>query len=139
MVPLRPGDQVPHFDIVDLEGRRVRYRDLWQNRNLVLVALADEDSAPARGYRESLRQENAELTANDTTVVVYSPRAEEGGAPANTVPGLPVLGVLIADRWGEIHHVAAAADASGLPGPPALIEWLRYVQRQCPECQGETR
>ncbi len=139
MASLRPGDEVPHFDIVDLEGRRVRYRDLWQLRNLVLVALADPESEPAQRYRRLLRQRSEELTARDTAVVVYSPRPLPGAVSGGEVLGMPVPGVLIADQWGEVHDVAAAADASGLPDPPALVEWLRYVQSQCPECQGETR
>ena len=42
---------------------------------------------------------------------------------------------------GYAAKLAAAEppSAAGLPGPDELIEWLRYVQMQCPECQGEAR
>lgn len=63
--------------------------------------------------------------------------------------------LLIADRWGEIYHAAARAgsasdpssgepppdegaetpaEAAPLPSPAAIIEWLKYLTTQCPEC-----
>jgi hypothetical protein len=44
--------------------------------------------------------------------------------------------VLFADRWGEVVHVEATAE---LPAATALLEWLDYVERRCPECEGEAR
>lgn len=36
---LQPHDLIPHFHLTDVEGRRVRYADLWQRRTLVLGSL----------------------------------------------------------------------------------------------------
>ncbi len=41
--------------------------------------------------------------------------------------------LFIADRWGEIYHAARLGDAA-LPSPAAIIEWLKYLTTQCPEC-----
>jgi hypothetical protein len=45
----------------------------------------------------------------------------------------------VADRWGEIAYVAAAPHVTELPTASELIEWLDYVERRCPECEGEAR
>jgi len=36
-------------------------------------------------------------------------------------------------------YVADGKTVDGLPGPEDVIDWLRYVQHQCPECEGESR
>ena len=76
--------------------------------------------------RNSLSQ-ISELTGDDNAFVITRDR----------VSGLPSPGVVVADRWGEIQYVADAAGVDDLPSPQELIEWLQYVQSQCPECQGE--
>ena len=45
---------------------------------------------------------------------------------------------LLLDRWGEIAW-QTSADPARLPGPDEVIDWLCFVQRQCPECEGEAR
>ena len=121
-------DQVPHFDIIDVDGRRVAYGDLWQRRHLLLILLPDDPDGDV-DYRAALAAHMTELAAHETAVVITR----------NAVAGAPRPGVVVADRWGEIQWVAAAGGAAELPPPPAIVEWLRYVQMQCPECQGETR
>lgn len=79
--------------------------------------------------RMQLNARMSEPTAHDTAVVFTSA----------AIGGVPSPGVLIADRWGEIYYVAPTVDDPEMPEPDALIEWLRFVQYQCPECQGEAR
>jgi hypothetical protein len=55
------------------------------------------------------------------------------------VAGVPTPGLLIADRWGEIYFVGTAPRACELPGPLEILEWLRYIEYECPECQGEVK
>ena len=57
----------------------------------------------------------------------------------DNVPGLPGPGALVADRWGEILHVAGGSDVADLPTPEDLLDWIRYVESQCPECEGEAK
>ena len=35
---IAPPRYIAHFDVTTVDGERVRYRDLWQRRILVLVA-----------------------------------------------------------------------------------------------------
>lgn len=125
---LRPGVQVPFFDVTTIDGRRVSYRDLWQRQNLLLVTVprhGDDPLACVGGLRARL----AELMAHDTAVVMTH----------DEVPGMPALGALVADRWGDIFFVGRFSDDSPCFDTDAIIEWLRHVQAQCPECQGEAR
>ncbi len=127
---LGAGDTVPDFEAQTLDGRTVRYRDIWQNKLLVLVRFASPESEAARAYRRRLVDRQAELTANDTVVLV----ATRLPLPFPAAPGL-----VIADRWGEVRWIAHPDDDAGLPPTAEIIEWLRFVQMECPECQGETR
>jgi len=44
--------------------------------------------------------------------------------------------VVIADRWGEIVHIASPphGQASQLPNVDEVLSWIRFVRIQCPEC-----
>lgn len=125
---LEAGAQVPHFQVRATDGTERAYADVWQHENLVLVVLPEEPTAAARAYEAALHARWSDLTAHDTAVIVTR----------DAVAGVPRPGVVVADRWGEIHFVAADP-VERLPTPDALVEWLRFIQVQCPECQGETR
>ncbi len=133
---LRPGDELPDFDGVTLDGRTVNYRrDLWQKKFVVLVAFASPASADAQAYRSALLNRERELTSHETALLFLA--GGKDGAPS-TAP-VPVPSVVIADRWGEVRDVQHPADERGLPAPDAIVEWLRFVQVECPECEGETK
>jgi hypothetical protein len=122
-------DLLPMFTVTDaVDGALVRYQDIWQRRNLVLVMVPENDPTGAE-YTKPLIEAACALAANDTTLVVTS----------NTIPGIPSPGVVVADRWGEIYYVKSAGRAADLPTPTDLDQWVRYVQSECPECQGEAR
>jgi hypothetical protein len=117
---------VPHFDVTTLDGRRVRYEEIWQRRNLVLViALPHEREAAAR-YALELQAHRDELEQAETTVVVT----------ADAVPGLPAPIVLVADRWGEILHREPVSSGQGSPFPDVdeLLAWVHFARIRCPEC-----
>jgi hypothetical protein len=123
------GDSVPFFEVIDAAGATVRYRDVWQRKNLLLVMVPNQSQLFA-SILDSLHARMPELTAHDTAVV-FTPDA---------VADLPMPGVVVADQWGEIYHVAAIdPDDPRAIDPDELLEWLRFVQVQCPECQAEAR
>jgi hypothetical protein len=124
-----PHDLLPMFTVRNaLDGVMVRYENIWQQRNLVLV-LARKDDLTAAEYTNALIAATSPQDAADTTFVSTS----------NRIPGLPFPGAVVADRWGEIYYVKTTSQAAGLPTVEDLAEWLRYVRQQCPECQGEAR
>jgi hypothetical protein len=124
---LRPGDQVPHFEVTTLAGELFRYSTIWQHKNLVLVTLAGEPEDSR--YVAELSAVDAKLGQLKTVCVVTRDR----------LMGMSAPGALVADRWGEIAHVAGAARVDGLPPPSELLDWLDFVERRCPECEGEVK
>ena len=126
---LAQGDLVPHVELQTFAGGRFRYSDIWQQRNLVLVALPGGQSASAERYASDLAARVGEFAEQQTDCVITREQ----------VPGLPAPGVLVADRWGEIVHVSAAGDAADLTPAQELLDWIVHVQSRCPECEGEAR
>jgi hypothetical protein len=125
---LHVHDLMPMFTASRLDGTVVDYQDVWQRQNLLLVSLPPGDPT-ASAYTMSLHALETRLSEYDASAVITTTR----------IDGVPAPGVVVADRWGEIYYVKAAEHASQLPAPEELLEWLLYVQIQCPECQGETR
>jgi hypothetical protein len=124
---LQRGDQLPHFEVRTVDGTEFRYATIWQRANLVLVTLPESSGESPSAAELSARQPEF---LNRKGVCVITREA---------VAGLPTPGALVADRWGEVVHVATASDEGGLPTPAELLEWLDYVERKCPECEGEAR
>ena len=127
MNQLSRGDAVPHVEVRTLEGTTFSYSELWQRRNLVLVALPEAGSgAEYISQLNTCREEFDDLES--TCVMTREP-----------VAGLPPPGVLVADRWGEIVYVVTAATVDGLPSCAEVLDWLQYVAHRCPECEGEAK
>lgn len=124
---LAVGSSVPHFVVSTAGGREVRYRDVWQRRTLVLVRLPPDDQEAAAEYERALRSP-PDLLAPYAAILVVT---------RDPIPGLSAPAFLVADRWGEIQHVAH--DLQALPDRTELADWLQYVEQQCPECQGEVK
>lgn len=116
---------VPHFDVSTVDGRRVRYDDIWQRRNLVLVIISANERETAAQYASQLQARAEEFEREETRVVVT----------IDTVSTLPATTVLVADRWGEILYRASASDPDWrLPDAEELLSWVHFAQIQCPEC-----
>ena len=126
-VVLEPGLDVPHVDLMTTAGDPVRYGDLWQHRALLLISA--RDAADARAFEEALRDRVGEIDALGAKAVVSTTALE----------GLPHPGILIADRWGEICHVAPRPESCTTAFLDELMSWLQFVQARCPECEGEAR
>jgi hypothetical protein len=125
---IRAHDLMPMFTATSVDGTPVRYEDIWQRKHLLLVSLPNDDLTSA-AYAQTLTVLEPDLTPHDAALIVTTTRIE----------GVPSPGVVVADRWGEVYYVQGAERASGLPTPDELMEWLRFVRNECPECQGETR
>ena len=122
------GDQVPHFEVATVGGELFGYGSIWQHKNLVLVALPAD--APAGEYDAYEQPTFGEAFQRRDSVCVVT--REE-------VPGLQAPAALVADRWGEIVSVTEGSQMNRLPTLSELVDWLDYVERRCPECEGESR
>jgi hypothetical protein len=126
---LHSGELVPHFTVHTVTGETIVYAAIWQRRNLVLVTLPSAADGDASRYTSALDARASDLEHHEAVRVVTH----------DHVPGMPVPGVLVADRWGEIACVASADGAADLPAVEELIQWLHYVQIRCAECEGEAK
>jgi hypothetical protein len=117
---------MPHFDVTTIEGRRVRYDDIWQRRNLVLVVVVPPERETGSRYASQLEAHRAEFEAEETTVVVTT----------DAVPKLAAPAALVADRWGEIAFLeqASAGQPFRWPDVDELLSWAHFIEIQCPEC-----
>jgi hypothetical protein len=125
---LRRGDQVPHFSVTTLDGKQVVYRNMWQRRNLLLALCARCDAHSDLDWVAQLGRTVPELAALNTEYVITAER----------IAGFPASGVVIADRWGEIQAIVDDPDGAVVDADD-ILDWLRYVENRCPECEGESR
>ncbi len=121
------GDQVRHFDVTCVDGTRAEYVAFWQRQHLLLVSLPDATALDAVAFLSALAERTADIDAYDVRTIVTTER----------IDGVPHPGVVVADRWGEIKLVAGATSVAELPSAGELVEWVRFVQCACPECEGE--
>ena len=126
---LQRGDSVPHFEVKTIAGELFSYSTIWQRKHLVLIALPTSESEAAGTYTSELVARRSEFTAKGAECVVTRDR----------VPGIRSPGVVVADRWGEIVHIATTSHVDDLTSPEELLEWLDYLDRRCPECEGEAK
>jgi hypothetical protein len=123
--PVTVGGALPFFEVTTVADERVRYADLWQRRNVALVCLPRHLTSEHAEYAKELARRSAEFDGYAAVCVVTR----------DAVAGLPQPSVVIADRWGEVQYLAS----SDLPPVQDLLDTLDYVQRRCPECEGEWR
>jgi hypothetical protein len=120
----------------------------------VLVLLDGAERDACRAYLRLLASASADIAEWDGRVIVVAPASPEDAArisadasaftlladPDQTLAArlsLSTPALVIADPYGEIHHAVSATAAHDLPSLAEIIDWLRYLAIQCPECQGE--
>jgi hypothetical protein len=124
-ITLQRGDALPHFQIATIDGEQFSYATIWQRKHLVLVVLGGPDAD--NSYASAVSARAAEFRDRETECVMTR----------DDVCGLHSPGVLIADRWGEVVHIAQTSGSARLLSPDEVIEWLDYLRQRCPECEGE--
>lgn len=125
---LAAGQSLPHFEVTSIDGRSVAYRSIWQRKHVVLVLLDAADTGSGT-YADALRSGLQAIAAEDTECVVTH----------HSVASILPPAVVIADRWGEIAAIATGDRAAELPDVDDVLEWVEYLRRKCPECEGEAR
>lgn len=141
------GRCLPEVEFVTIGGVRRRLSDFKGRNNLLLILTGkDGDGLPA-----AMATAVADIERHDGHVIVIVPEASREALawpfdvvedPDGTVRRKftsadgdePRLAVFITDRWSEV--VFACQTGRGDPAPSAadLLDWLRFVDQQCPEC-----
>jgi hypothetical protein len=127
---LERGHLIGHFTVSTIDGTRFDYHEIWQLRNLLLVTLPNVPLSDAeQQYVSDITRHQDTFDSNETRCVVTS----------ESIPGITAPAVILADRWGEIYLAASGATVAQLPNAGEILECVRYVAHECPECQGEAR
>ncbi len=119
--------------LTELAAREADLHD-WDGRVIAVYA------GPAP-HGEPVQASAAGTSASSTPSAGLRPAgrvrvvADPGGQLARA--GVAAPAVLVADQWGELFVVEHAGAAHTLLAPDEIIDWLRYLAVQCPECQGE--
>lgn len=151
--PLRPGQRLPSLTLPAVpDGRRIALRSPAQGAPVVVILRPDGDAA-ALLERFAQAAERLQLWAGRPLAIVASSLEEAtelvgrvGGVPfpvladvdgaalrrLNVPSGRSAL--IIADRWGVVYHSVDAESATQLPKEDEVVEWVRYLATQCPEC-----
>jgi peroxiredoxin len=154
----RPGRMMPDFSLPAGGGRLVRLSDYRHRRHVVAVFVDGAPEEDHRPFLSLLGRFYPEIAGEETEVLAMVPEgaretalvgdrddlpfpvlADEAGeahraAGAVAIDGKPDMAVYIIDRYGEIYAAFHAGKGDVLPSPEEILDWIRYIQSQCPEC-----
>lgn len=150
--PLPIGSRLPALTSRTRSGE-LRWRDPARG-STVAVFLQSSDREADLEYLVGLTEAAEEFRNWDGTMIVVAPGSGAGDEPplGDDVPRtLAVVtdvtgeaehcgvvagedAILIADRWGQVYHGARGDSPATLPTPGEIVEWLKFLATQCPEC-----
>lgn len=152
------GQLMPDFHLISSEGQYVAVSDYRGHRNLVLVFVGSPSCNSCHQLLTNLARSYPEFLAWEAEVLVvvqcsireagfikhryslpFPVLADEGGqvhraVGAWTADRKPAVVIYITDRFGEICKVYRLGQGHPLPTPAEMLEWLRFIEIQCPEC-----
>jgi peroxiredoxin len=144
---------LPDFDFVTIDGASRRLSDFRGRKHLVLIFADRNDNAflnavaranPA--IRDLEAHVIAILRATPGVLDAYSPQRwpfdvavdSRGGLHrafnAEDDQGASGLAVYVTDRWAEVVYACRTLQGDPAPGIEDLLEWLTFVDHECPEC-----
>ena len=151
----RRGETLPGFTLLDGDGSAVFLESYRGRRNLAVVFAADMmGESPVTALLQELLSRTEELTVEAAQVLAIvippyiaaqrGPRGfltllDDGGhihraVGATDAAGRPAPAVFVTDRFREIFAAYLPVSGRGLPSAKAILEWLVFVNIQCPEC-----
>ncbi|MDA8218873.1 MAG: redoxin domain-containing protein [Dehalococcoidales bacterium] len=155
----RPGAMLPYFKLPSAQGKMIDPVQYKQRRNLLLVFVHDQACDACRNvlrafaqHYDYYKEEEAEVLAIaavsqeearrmvDDLALPFPVLADEDGAVhrlygAVASEATPGAAVYLADRFGEIRERWLAGKTEHtLPAQEDVLEYLRFIGYQCPEC-----
>jgi peroxiredoxin len=151
------GRRLRDFALPSSSGGAIHLSDYRGHANLVLI-VSDERpqtaellSEAARQYLE-IRNEGAEVlailhtsaeqaaSANQRLKLPFPLLADEGRGVHRELgavdsQGLDSAAVYVTDRFGEVFGVYRTAEGQQVPDIADVLNWLEFVNAQCPECE----
>lgn len=147
---LAPGTLLPSITLPSVpDGKPVTLRGGRGPRVVVMAHAAG--CAACERYIGQLAASAGDLAEWDGSVMVVLPGLGAGALRESASPSLRILAdpeqkiaphlglrgtaVLVADEWGEIYFAADSGAEHELPPPEEIVEWVRFIAIQCPECE----
>jgi mycoredoxin-dependent peroxiredoxin len=151
------GLRFPDFELMAISERTMRVSDYRGRSNLVLI-FTDDRSATAKLLAE-IAQVYDQIQSEETEIITIGQcsRDECGGMKERLKLPFPVLSdedglihsevgasderghavaaLYVTDRYGEIFAVYRTRDGQVLPTATGILNWLEFVNSQCPECE----
>ena len=147
---LRVGQLIPPLAARAPDGTPIAAWDYRQKRNLC-IAFLHAECATCAGYLERLARRAADFAERDTLALLVLPKLP---VPGNSLPapllltadptgksqvqyfgkraantrGVSLVGVFLANRYGQLSMQWLRADACQLPSPEAILTGLRETQ-----------
>lgn len=152
-----PGLMMPDIRLESPDGPPVRISDFRQRRIVVLVFLDGADEATRARILPPLAARHAEFRREDTEIlaVLQGDAAEARRLRESLALPFPVLSdadreahrstgvlpqesrsgpsALVVDRYGQVFFARRSGGRRAFPSPDELLEWVRYIENQCPE------
>ena len=151
------GRRLRDFGLVSALERFIRLSDYRGRSNLGLI-FADDCSESKQLLSELARQypqiknERSEVLAvmqlsreqaaeaKERLELPYPVLADENGRIHHDVGAVDLqvrasAAVYVTDRFGEVFGVYRTRDGQPLPGVADILNWLEFINSQCPECE----
>ena len=141
---LRPGDRLPSLPgSTRIEGTGLGHRAGPRVVVTLHHAACDDCIRYATGLVPVLDQ----VRGWGGDIVVVAPGPSDVEAPRLTRAGVTLVrdtervlageaAVLIADEWGEVFFASEPGDGHSGPSAEEVLEWVKFIAIQCPECEG---
>lgn len=151
----RRGEVLLSFTLPAIDGSPVFLESYRGRTNLVVVfagGIRDESSVTVMLQQLGAQTEALALEAAEVLVAVTSrpaavrqrlrgfPVLVDDGAHihrsvgATDAAGRPAPAVFVTDRFREIFAAYLPGPGSTLPGAKEILDWLAFINIQCPEC-----
>ena len=151
------GHRLHDFGLTSALGRHIQLSDYRGRSNLVLI-FADDQWETAQlllnmaSQYAQIRNEEAEILAvvqssreqaarmKEQLTLSYPVMADEDGRVHRELGAIDPQGraaaaVYVTDRFGEVFGVYRTREGQPLPTVADILDWLEFVNSQCPECE----
>jgi len=152
------GELVPDSTLPSSEGCRTRISDYRGRTNLVIILAGEVCGLDAKRYLGEVARRYADFADEDAEILVFTVGTAQDASKvkrelhlplhvfadeqrrvhhalgAHDETGIAVPAVVVADRYGEVFNVWRTAEGGTLPTVDEILDWLRFINLDCPEC-----
>ena len=147
---LKVGGQVPLFVLPSVGGGKTGPGALKSKYNMVLLFL--EGGSKGNDYLQTLVDLYPRILAEHARAMIVFPRplqeaeaivrerqlpfpllADNDSQTTRRMLGEANNALCVADRYGQIYFLETAACVEQLPRVEVALDWLEFIQIQCPE------